>query len=285
VVLYVQQMTGPLDELLSWLDEIQVGATSLARVIGIADVPPIRYTVPCAPSTRLISTVVTLGNDAPCAKSSGALIVAASGAATRASGKSSERASTTAPAPPTGKFSCDTATAVPMRSDPAARIGDVRATTVIVPDVPVIDEVTVSVAVTVRLPIVRRVALKFPTPFVSLAFELSDAEVSIEVRCTVPPYDVTVFWKASFAVTATKNDRPTADEVGAVTSRCVVVAGAMVIAAVVPEIPEFAMSVAVTVCGPAVFSVTVNACWPLDNVELAGNTAAESLLVNLTVPA
>jgi ABC-type multidrug transport system fused ATPase/permease subunit len=39
VALYVQQLAGPLDELLSWLDEIQVGATSLARVIGIADVP------------------------------------------------------------------------------------------------------------------------------------------------------------------------------------------------------------------------------------------------------
>ena len=33
--LYVQQMVDPLDELLSWLDEIQVGATSLARVIGV----------------------------------------------------------------------------------------------------------------------------------------------------------------------------------------------------------------------------------------------------------
>jgi ABC-type multidrug transport system fused ATPase/permease subunit len=42
VTLYVQQMAGPLDDLLSWLDEIQVGATSLARVIGIADVPPDR---------------------------------------------------------------------------------------------------------------------------------------------------------------------------------------------------------------------------------------------------
>ena len=35
VALYVQQMAGPLDELLIWLDEIQVGATSLARVIGV----------------------------------------------------------------------------------------------------------------------------------------------------------------------------------------------------------------------------------------------------------
>jgi ABC-type multidrug transport system fused ATPase/permease subunit len=39
VALYIQQMAGPLDELISWLDEVQVGATSLARVIGIADVP------------------------------------------------------------------------------------------------------------------------------------------------------------------------------------------------------------------------------------------------------
>jgi len=42
VALYVQAMAEPLDDLLMWLDEIQVGATSLARVIGIADVPPDR---------------------------------------------------------------------------------------------------------------------------------------------------------------------------------------------------------------------------------------------------
>ena len=55
VVLYVQQMAGPLDELLSWLDEIQVGATSLARVIGIADVPPDRSSTGEAPEGRDIS--------------------------------------------------------------------------------------------------------------------------------------------------------------------------------------------------------------------------------------
>ena len=52
VVLYVQQMAGPLDELLSWLDEIQVGATSLARVIGIADVPPDRSSTGASPEGR-----------------------------------------------------------------------------------------------------------------------------------------------------------------------------------------------------------------------------------------
>jgi ABC-type multidrug transport system fused ATPase/permease subunit len=36
--LYVQQLIGPLDQLLSWLDHLQVGAASLARLLGVADV-------------------------------------------------------------------------------------------------------------------------------------------------------------------------------------------------------------------------------------------------------
>ena len=40
VTLYVVQLVDPLDELLSWLDEVQVGASSLARIIGVAKVPP-----------------------------------------------------------------------------------------------------------------------------------------------------------------------------------------------------------------------------------------------------
>ena len=39
VTLFIHQMVGPLDEVLMWLDEIQVGATSLARVIGVGEVP------------------------------------------------------------------------------------------------------------------------------------------------------------------------------------------------------------------------------------------------------
>jgi ABC-type multidrug transport system fused ATPase/permease subunit len=37
--LYVQQLLDPLDRLLGWLDELQVGASSLARLVGVTAVP------------------------------------------------------------------------------------------------------------------------------------------------------------------------------------------------------------------------------------------------------
>jgi ABC-type multidrug transport system fused ATPase/permease subunit len=43
VVLYMVQIVDPVDRLVSWLDEIQIGATSLARLVGIAYVPPDRW--------------------------------------------------------------------------------------------------------------------------------------------------------------------------------------------------------------------------------------------------
>jgi ABC-type multidrug transport system fused ATPase/permease subunit len=42
VVLYMRQLVDPLDQVLSWLDHLQVGATSLARLLGVANVPPDR---------------------------------------------------------------------------------------------------------------------------------------------------------------------------------------------------------------------------------------------------
>jgi ABC-type multidrug transport system fused ATPase/permease subunit len=42
VALYVVQLADPVDRLISWLDEIQVGATSFARLVGVARVPPDR---------------------------------------------------------------------------------------------------------------------------------------------------------------------------------------------------------------------------------------------------
>ena len=37
--LYVQALIDPVDRLLSWLDELQVGGASLARLLGVAQVP------------------------------------------------------------------------------------------------------------------------------------------------------------------------------------------------------------------------------------------------------
>src|SRR5262249_15628435 len=43
--LYVQQLVDPMDRLLSWLDELQVGSASLARLLGVAHVPDDREPV------------------------------------------------------------------------------------------------------------------------------------------------------------------------------------------------------------------------------------------------
>jgi ABC-type multidrug transport system fused ATPase/permease subunit len=50
VALYVVQLADPVDRLISWLDEIQVGATSFARIVGIAGVPPDRTVVDRLPA-------------------------------------------------------------------------------------------------------------------------------------------------------------------------------------------------------------------------------------------
>ena len=42
VILYAQALADPVDRLISWLDEIQVGGASLARLVGIESVPPDR---------------------------------------------------------------------------------------------------------------------------------------------------------------------------------------------------------------------------------------------------
>jgi len=42
VTLYIQQLMNPLNTLLDWLDTLQVGGASLARLLGVAQVPPDR---------------------------------------------------------------------------------------------------------------------------------------------------------------------------------------------------------------------------------------------------
>jgi ABC-type multidrug transport system fused ATPase/permease subunit len=42
VALYAQQIANPISQLLDWLDTLQVGGASLARLLGVAQVPPDR---------------------------------------------------------------------------------------------------------------------------------------------------------------------------------------------------------------------------------------------------
>ncbi len=53
--LYVQQLIDPLDRLLSWLDQLQVGNASLARLIGISQVPADRLPTGVVPDGEEIS--------------------------------------------------------------------------------------------------------------------------------------------------------------------------------------------------------------------------------------
>ncbi|MDP9849048.1 ABC transporter ATP-binding protein [Streptosporangium lutulentum] len=47
--LYVQQLIDPLDRLLMWIDELQVGGASMARLLGVAEVPDDREPGPGVP--------------------------------------------------------------------------------------------------------------------------------------------------------------------------------------------------------------------------------------------
>jgi hypothetical protein len=159
------------------------------------------------------------------------------------------------------------------------------ALTVIVPEVPVIEAVTVSVAVMVLAPAVFRVAENVPTPFVSVAFAGRVAAPSVLVKCTVPVYAVAVAFVASRAVTVKLNGVPLVAVAGADTAKCVAAAALTAIAPEVPVIDGVTVSVAVIVCEPAVFSVAENVPAPFVNVAFAGNTACPSLLVKCTKPA
>ena len=59
IVLYAQALAGPVDEMLGWLDEIQVGATALSRVIGVEEVPADRTATGALPmSSQMAATDV-----------------------------------------------------------------------------------------------------------------------------------------------------------------------------------------------------------------------------------
>jgi hypothetical protein len=163
---------------------------------------------------------------------------------------------------------------------------NVAALTVIVPEVPAIDAVAVSVVVIVCAPTVCNTAGNVPTPFSSAEFDGSTAVPSLLVKCTVPVYPVAVVFEAVSAVTVMLNIDPAVAFAGAVTLKCVAAFEALTV--IVPDEPVIeavTVSVAATVCAPAVFRVTENVPTPFVNVEFAGSTAAPSLLVKCTVPA
>ncbi|WP_432542738.1 ABC transporter ATP-binding protein [Kineococcus sp. SYSU DK002] len=55
VVLYLRQLVGPVNELLAWWDELQVGQASFARVVGLSAVEPDRVARPDEPVSDEIS--------------------------------------------------------------------------------------------------------------------------------------------------------------------------------------------------------------------------------------
>lgn len=55
VTLYVVQINDPLDRIVSWLDEIQIGQTSLARLVGVSVVHDDRPTSGPEPTTETIT--------------------------------------------------------------------------------------------------------------------------------------------------------------------------------------------------------------------------------------
>jgi hypothetical protein len=158
------------------------------------------------------------------------------------------------------------------------------AVTTIGPVVPVMLAVTVSVAVTVWLPVVLNVTGNVPVPFVSVVFAGSTANPSVLVKCTVPVYPVVTLFSPSSAVTVTLVAVPTGAVPGMDTEKCVANPDPTVIDPDVPVIVPVTVSVAVIVSLPIVFNVTWKLPDPFVSVEFAGNTAEPSLLVKCTVP-
>jgi ABC-type multidrug transport system fused ATPase/permease subunit len=60
VALYTQQIIGPIDEMLSWADRLQVGGASLARLLGVAEVPADREASGAVPHGEDIAADRTL---------------------------------------------------------------------------------------------------------------------------------------------------------------------------------------------------------------------------------
>lgn len=65
VALYALRVSSPLDDLLMWLDELTVGATSLARILGVSQVRPDREAIATVPPTQDDEGAVLRVRDVP----------------------------------------------------------------------------------------------------------------------------------------------------------------------------------------------------------------------------
>ena len=164
----------------------------------------------------------------------------------------------------------------------------VVALTTIGPLAPVMLLVVWSVAVSVWLPAVVKVALKVPTPLVNplLAGNKVAAPWSLLLNPTMPEYPVAVLLNWSSAVTVKPTLLPAIALAGAVTAKCVAVVALTVIVVLAPVIDPLIRSVAVSAWPPAVVKVALNVPTPLVSGLAAGSNveAPWSLLVNDTVP-
>jgi hypothetical protein len=86
-------------------------------------------------------------------------------------------------------------------------------------EVPVIEAVTVSVAVINWRPTVFSVAEKVPIPFVSNELAGSTAWASVLVKCAVPEYPLATLFAASSAVTVKLKDLRALTLAGAATEK------------------------------------------------------------------
>jgi hypothetical protein len=149
--------------------------------------------------------------------------------------------------------------------------------TTIVVEVPVIDGLTVSVAVRVLVPAVFSVAVKDLIPFVSVESAGRVAELSELVKWASPVYPVAVLPNGSRAVTVKPNEVPAVAVAGTVRRKCVAIPGVTRIALDVPVVAGTRVSVAVMVWDPVVLSITEKTPTPPVSVESAGKVAAPSV--------
>src|SRR5438132_1225656 len=130
----------------------------------------------------------------------------------------------------------------------------------------------VSLTVIVCDPARSRVAEKVLLPLASVAFagSTTPGELSLLVKCTVPAYAGSVLPQESWAVTLKEKLVPAVADGAAVVASVKWLAGAALTVTV--SVAEWAPSVAVIVCDPALSSVAENVPCPLVKVESGGNT-------------